>query len=141
MSDADPLARERFRTILLGPIEAEANLIYEGGGSYADEAVVADLIGQFPEAYFERRTNDNGVRMRRVVVISEWEVDPMPAVEKMPEPCETCDDMGCAECEPLSSGRCTDPACSAAHIPNHSHLTQAGQQAALAEVMDALRER
>jgi hypothetical protein len=83
------------------------------------------------------------------------------------KPCNTCSGAGCAECEPLapdgkpwlnplnenetesyydrmanpplSTGRCTDPACSSARIPNHSHLTQAGQQAALAEVIEALR--
>jgi hypothetical protein len=91
MSDTDPLARERFRTILLGPIEAEAERIWDDHGiSYGDDAAAAEIVGSFPEAYFERRTNDNGVRMRRVVVIGEWEVDPMPAVKNMQEPCDTC---------------------------------------------------
>jgi hypothetical protein len=119
MSDTDPLAHERFRTILMGPIEAEADLIYEGGGSYDDDAVVEALADLFPDAHFEHRTNDAGVRVRRVVVAGGWEVDP--------------------ELVPLSAGRCTDLTCSAAYIPNHSHMTQAGQQVALAEVLEALR--
>jgi hypothetical protein len=79
MSNTYPLARERFRTILLDPIEAEADRIFEGGVSYADDAVVEALADLFPDAHFEHRTNGAGVRVRRVVVASEWEVDPEPA--------------------------------------------------------------
>lgn len=109
MTSTDPLAVERFRTII------SDNL------TRADRDVVRDgILEDFPGAYFEHRTNEHGVRMRRVVAEGEWEVDPHPV-------------------EPLSTGHCTDPSCSSAHIPNHAHMTQAGQQAALASVMEALR--
>lgn len=66
----DPMAHERLRTIL---------------NSAADDAWVEDdfsqRIGdiaadQFPEARFERQVNEHGVAVRRVVAVTEWEVDP-----------------------------------------------------------------
>jgi hypothetical protein len=119
MSDTDPLAHERFRTILTDAVESTGYDAYANGLDADPDVASSKVIGLFPEAYFEHRTNDAGVRVRRVVVASEWEVDPEPA--------------------PVNSGRCTDPACSTAYIPNHAHMTQAGQQAALAEVLEALR--
>ena len=71
MTSADPLAHERFRTIVsdvLGNLDdAEP---YEN----AAEAVV----DAFPEAHFEYRTNAAGVRLRKAVVESGWEVDLNP---------------------------------------------------------------
>jgi hypothetical protein len=120
MTSTDPLAIERFRTILTDIIGRQIDDHYDGG-AYADEdEVTKEVLDQFPDAHFEYRTNEHGVRVRKVVVASEWENDPTP--------------------EPLSIGRCTDTACSSAYIPNHAHLPQSGQQAALAAVVDALRE-
>jgi hypothetical protein len=99
---ANPLARERFRTILMGPIEAEADRVWKDGPASFDEgSIVETLASLFPDAHFEHCTNDAGVRVRRVVVASDWEVDPAAAVKNMQEPCDTCSDMGCAECQPL----------------------------------------
>jgi hypothetical protein len=69
----DPLAIERFRTILTAPIEAEA-----GTEDYSDESIVGQILSAFPEAHFEYRTNEAGVRLRKVVVGGTWEVDPLP---------------------------------------------------------------
>jgi len=72
MFSTDPLAHERFRTILtdaLGNLDDEAP--YE---------VAADgILSEFPHAHFEYRTNEAGARLRRVVVEGTWEVDPLPA--------------------------------------------------------------
>jgi hypothetical protein len=65
MSDTDPLAHERFRTILTDAFEWTPT---DTGVDAACEI--------FPDAHFEHRTNDAGVRVRRVVVAGEWEVDP-----------------------------------------------------------------
>lgn len=59
----DPLAHEHLRTII-------TNALWEDS--------VADVASEkFPEAHFEYRKNENGVRMRRVVAVTEWEVDPV----------------------------------------------------------------
>jgi hypothetical protein len=79
MSDTDPLAHERFRTILTDAVESTGYDAYANGLDADPDVASSKVIGLFPEAYFEHRTNDAGVRVRRVVVASEWEVDPEPA--------------------------------------------------------------
>ena len=75
MTSTDPLAHERFRTILsdrVHDIDMETD-------SYHDLSagdVVDQLAAEFPEAHFEYRTNEQGVRVRKVVVKSREEVDP-----------------------------------------------------------------
>lgn len=76
MTSADPLAHERFRTIVDTAIH-EA----QRAGWPADAIVVelARMVGdEFPEAHFEYRTNEHGVRVRKVVVESGEEVYPDP---------------------------------------------------------------
>jgi hypothetical protein len=65
MTATDPLAHERFRTILTDNL------------TRAEKAVIRDgILEDFPDAHFEYRTNDAGVRVRRVVAEGAWEVDP-----------------------------------------------------------------
>lgn len=65
MSATDPLARERFRTILTDNL------------TRANKSVILDgILEDLPEARFEYRTNEAGIRVRRVVVAGEWEADP-----------------------------------------------------------------
>lgn len=71
MTAADPLAAERFRTIVAEAIDKP--------GMDAPWQEAEPIVGRFPNAYFEYRTNEHGVRVRRVVVASEWEVDPTSA--------------------------------------------------------------
>jgi cytochrome c1 len=73
--NANPLAAERFRTIVADAIAGHP--VGSGRGSQAAE--VEDVADAFPDARFEYQTNDAGVRLRRVAVASEWEVDPLPA--------------------------------------------------------------
>jgi hypothetical protein len=76
MPATDPLAYERFRTIL---IDAADEVIY-GGSDIPDQvdpsALAERIVNDFPDAHFEYRTNDAGVRVRRVVVEGTWGVDP-----------------------------------------------------------------
>lgn len=60
----DPLANERFRTI-----------VADATDSNPDGLRVRNLVDAFPDAHFEYRRNAAGVRIRRVVVASHWEVD------------------------------------------------------------------
>lgn len=70
----DPLAQERFRTLVADAIGGPP---ITATGSYLPNTV--RVVDAFPEARFEHRTNEAGVRLRRVAVASEWEVDPLPA--------------------------------------------------------------
>lgn len=74
----DPLARERFRTTLAESARA-ANWDPQSFGDDADPYAFAEQIASaFPGAHFEYQTNAADVRMRRVVVEGEWEVNPLP---------------------------------------------------------------
>lgn len=75
----DVLATERFRTIAADTV-ASAGYDAYGMGAEADPDAVAQRLGQqFPDAHFEYRTNEAGVPVRRLVLISSWEVDPTSA--------------------------------------------------------------
>jgi len=76
MTSADPLAHERFRTIVSDTFQSEFDGVY-GDGRMMDADVLAEtLAGHFPDAHFEYRTNDVGVCLRRVVAAGKWEADP-----------------------------------------------------------------
>lgn len=79
MTAADPLAAERFRTIVAEAIDKP--------GMDAPWQEAEPIVDRFPDAYFEHRTNEHGVRVRRVVVASEWEVDPTSQSREMSTAC------------------------------------------------------
>jgi hypothetical protein len=81
MPETDPLAVERFRTILTDAIRDTGYDAYAMGADAAPETAAVMLLGKFPDAHFARRVNEHGVAVRRVVVASEWENDPNPAQE------------------------------------------------------------
>lgn len=66
----DPLAYERFRAILTDAVVC---------AQQSDVSAIDAALADFPDAHFEYRTNDAGVRLRKVVVEGTWEVDPLPA--------------------------------------------------------------
>jgi hypothetical protein len=100
MTSADPLADERFRTIVSDTLRDFVTENYPD--SWFDDSSVSMLAREFPEAHFEYRTNEAGVRLRKVVVESGWEVDPLPAW--MDGPTRTSVDHP----DPLAEhGRCT----------------------------------
>lgn len=72
MTSADPLAHERFRTIV-SDVMLDARSYY--GERAADHTVLTEAVAsEFPEAHFEYRTNEQGVRVRKVVVEGREEV-------------------------------------------------------------------
>jgi hypothetical protein len=81
MTDTDPLAAERFRTVLTDVIGKQIDDHYDGGAHANEDEVAKDILDHFPEAHFEHRTNEHGVPMRRVAVAGEWEVDPAPSAK------------------------------------------------------------
>lgn len=99
----DVLAGERFRTILADAITSASSTIDRGD---YDEDLVApgagadSIVVQFPEARFEHRVNEHGVAVRRVVVASGWEVDP---VQPQHEGRKVHGSAGCPVCDPASA--------------------------------------
>jgi len=77
MTSADPLAHERFRTIVGDTLSDFLQEYYPN--AWLNDASVEMLAAEFPEAHFEYRTNEAGVRLRKVVMESREEVDPNPA--------------------------------------------------------------
>ncbi len=65
----DALAAERLRTIVTDSVGWAVR-----NGAPTDEALFADIDPS--SARFERMTNEHGVPMRRVGVVTAWEVDP-----------------------------------------------------------------
>ncbi len=120
----DHLARERFRTIVMEPVVAEANRIYEGGASFDDDGVAEGIVDLFPEARFEYKVNAVGVPVRRVAVASGWEVDPNPKV-RCGEP--TCPDFGSAD---FGEGSCPADHALAGTLVDHDREQVARTQAA-----------
>jgi hypothetical protein len=82
MTSADPLAHERFRTIVSDCIH-DLDLDYDGLNLSTSD-IVRQFAAEFPEAHFEYRTNEAGVRLRKVVVESGWEVDLALAADGKP---------------------------------------------------------
>jgi hypothetical protein len=78
MPDTDPLAVERFRTILTDTIRDTGYDAYGMADEADPDTVAIRLVHQFPEAHFEHRVNEHGAAVRRVVVAGEWETDPNP---------------------------------------------------------------
>ena len=84
MTSADPLAHERFRTIVADTLYDFLREHYPNN-TWLNDASVEMLAAEFPEAHFEYRTNEQGVRVRKVVVegreevyASQEGVDPAP---------------------------------------------------------------
>ena len=78
MTSIDPLAGERFRTIVGETIENA-----QRAGWPSDDIVnelVPMIVDEFPQAHFEYRVNEAGVRVRKVVVESREEIDPAATV-------------------------------------------------------------
>lgn len=71
----DIMAREAFRTVLAGVIDAEADRIYEGGAAINVDGVVSEIVDLFPEVHWEHRTNEQGVPVMRLVITGEEVVD------------------------------------------------------------------
>lgn len=72
MTATDPLALERFRTILTDTLDKMRP------GTDFPHREAEPIVQRFPDAHFEYRTNEAGVRVRRVVVEGAWEVNPLP---------------------------------------------------------------
>lgn len=82
--ETDPLAVERFRTILADALGQAAN---EEDGYVDPEALADEFLPSFPGARFERTVNPAGVRVRRLVVVTDWEVDPDQAAPDQQPTC------------------------------------------------------
>jgi hypothetical protein len=80
----DPLALERFRTILADAIRAGSDGVGSHGEWHFPEpddlaaAMLPDLLGS---ARFQLALNEHGVKVRRLVIYGEWEVNPAPPSE------------------------------------------------------------
>jgi hypothetical protein len=85
----DVLAAERFRNIVAEAIDKP--------GMDAPWNEAQPVLDRFPEVRFERHVNENGVAVRRVVVVSEWEVDP---IQPQHEGCKVHGSAGCPVCDP-----------------------------------------
>lgn len=75
----NPLAIERFRTILIDAIKAASDGVGRNGEWHfpEPESLAAGMLPDLlVEAHFEYQTNGAGVAMRRVVIASDWEIDP-----------------------------------------------------------------
>lgn len=84
MTSIDPLAGERFRTIL-GDRLHDIDLDFDGVDVSTGD-LVDRIIDEFPQAHFEYRVNEAGVRVRKVVVESREESDPnQDSVDPIPE--------------------------------------------------------
>lgn len=95
----DALAIERFRTILMDVQEAADYALMGDTDQVAApwDDVANRALNAFPEARFERRVNEHGVAMRRVVAVGEWEVDP---IQPQHEGCKVHGPAGCPVCDP-----------------------------------------
>lgn len=76
LTQTDTLAAEHFRTILAEGVRQAGYDAYGAGQEADPERVAHAVLDDFSEFRFERRVNEHGVAVRRVVVASEWEVDP-----------------------------------------------------------------
>jgi len=80
----DQLAVEAFRSkveSIVHDVGYDAN----GMGAVANPDVVAGaVVDTLTDAHYEYHTNEAGVAMRRVVVATEWEVDPTPRLTGRP---------------------------------------------------------
>jgi hypothetical protein len=85
MTSADPLAHERFRTIVSDTLQDFLREHFPNA-SWFEDGSVNMIASEFPEAHFEYRVNEAGVRVRKVVVESRGEVDPsQDGVDPAPE--------------------------------------------------------
>lgn len=71
----DQLAVEHFRTLLTDSFRTEFDRVYGDGRQMDASDIAGQVADQFPEAYYEFRTNDDGVPVRRLVLHGEWLVD------------------------------------------------------------------
>ncbi len=71
----DQLAVEHFRTLLTDSFRTEFDRVYGDGRQMDADDIAGQVGGQFPEAYYEFRTNEAGVPVRRLVLHGEWLVD------------------------------------------------------------------
>jgi hypothetical protein len=140
MSTLDPLAIERFRTILTDIVDHAADDAYEGGAALDVTGVVEQVLTALPGARFQLALNENGVKVRRLVIHGEWEVNPAPASETEAIAQRFLHQEGVpAAPSPLTVDRCTDAACPNANIPNHTHWEQVRRYAVLARLMTERR--
>lgn len=84
LTQTDTLAAERFRTILAEGISQTGYDAYGAGEEADPDRVAHAVLDDFSEFRFERRVNEHGVAVRRVVVASGWEVDPDPSARCEP---------------------------------------------------------
>lgn len=78
--DTETMARERVRTLLAEALVEACDVTVSHEGLLVDVVDVpsaADaLLALFLCAHFEYATNVAGVRVRRITLVGQWEVDP-----------------------------------------------------------------
>lgn len=79
MTATDPLAHERFRTILAEAVRSTGYDAYADGQDADPDVAASKVLALFPDARFQLALNEHGVKVRRLVIHGEWEVNPTPA--------------------------------------------------------------
>ncbi len=96
MTDNDPMARERLRTILADRIEyADA----ANGHQTTADTLAPELLTEFGAMRFEYKVNEHDVPVRRVVAATVWEVDPERKAHGDGGGCSTCGKFHPETCE------------------------------------------